>query len=94
MQQAQALIDCGAFNPIAAVHLRREGQPVVTLNVTSRLRDILPGRRLINKVDCAKPLGGDRLPGQIKHQQDLVTALWTGKRRWWFNHGHHLISSS
>ncbi|STS84396.1 Uncharacterised protein [Klebsiella pneumoniae] len=67
---------------------------MVTLNFASGLLNILPGRGLINEVDPAKPFSRHRLSGQIKHQEHLATALWTGKRRWWFNDGHHLVSSS
>jgi len=67
---------------------------MITLNFAPRLRDILLGRRLIHLVEPDQLLRRDGLSRKIEHQEHLATALWTGKRRWWFNHCHHLVSSS
>ena len=70
---------------MVADKMRAQAQPAA---------QVLPGGILINLGEVTQPFGRHGLPGQIKHQEHLATALWTGKHRWWFNHCHHPVSSS
>ncbi len=67
VQQAQAQVEGGAFNPIAAIRLSGDCQTMVTLNLLSGLNDILPGGWNIDIIYHANVFRRDGVPWEIQH---------------------------
>lgn len=61
VQQAQATIQWRALNPVAAVLLGNEPQPVIALDFIARVGYILQGFGVINPVESREDLWSDSL---------------------------------
>lgn len=69
MQQAQPLVQRGAFDRIAAILGGSNGEPMIALDFEPRANDILLNGGIIDAIETAEGLRGSNLPRQKKRQQ-------------------------
>lgn len=66
VQQAQTVMPLRADNPVVALRIRNEPEPMIALDFCGHLRYILPGYRLFHLIQLTERYQGDRGFRKIK----------------------------